>query len=83
MPRATKPVEIGTIYSKPTKCLHCHLVVEMFHDAAADPRKGAWECPQCGHKYLFTHWKIKRAVASRKPVTPGAAKRTREKPEAA
>jgi DNA-directed RNA polymerase subunit RPC12/RpoP len=52
-------------------CLHCHLVVEMFHGAAADPRTGAWECPQCGHKYLFTHWKIKKA--SKKEEKPEAA----------
>ncbi|MBI4475058.1 MAG: DUF3175 domain-containing protein [Acidobacteria bacterium] len=37
-------------------CLHCHLVVEMFHEAGADPRSGAWECPKCAHKYPFTHW---------------------------
>jgi DNA-directed RNA polymerase subunit RPC12/RpoP len=32
----------------------------MFHEPDADPRTGSWECPQCGHKYLFAHWKIKK-----------------------
>lgn len=48
------------IHSHPTMCLHCHLIVEMFHERGADPVKGAWQCPRCGHKYLFSHWKIKR-----------------------
>jgi hypothetical protein len=57
-----KPVVKGDerIYSHPTMCLHCHLIVEMFHERGADPVKGAWQCPRCGHKYLFSHWKIKR-----------------------
>ena len=25
------------IYSHPTMCLHCHLIVEMFHERGADP----------------------------------------------
>ncbi len=41
-------------------CLQCHLVVGMFHEPDADARKGAWECPNCGHKYPFAHWKIKK-----------------------
>jgi hypothetical protein len=48
------------VHSHPTMCLHCHLIVEMFHERGADPVKGAWQCPRCGHKYLFSHWKIKR-----------------------
>ena len=48
------------IHSHPTMCLHCHLIVEMFHERGADPVKGCWLCPRCGHKYLFSHWKIKR-----------------------
>ena len=48
------------IHSHPTMCLHCHLIVEMFHERGADPVKGAWQCPRCAHKYLFSHWKIKR-----------------------
>ena len=55
--KATKPERI---HSHPTMCLHCHLIVEMFHERGADPVKGAWQCPRCGHKYLFSHWKIKR-----------------------
>ena len=47
------------IYSQPTRCLQCHLVVGMFHGVEANTRKGAWECPNCGHKYPFAHWKIK------------------------
>jgi hypothetical protein len=39
--------------------------VEMFHEPRADPRTGAWECPQCGHKYPFAHWKIKGTKKSR------------------
>jgi DNA-directed RNA polymerase subunit RPC12/RpoP len=54
------PVKPERIHSHPTMCLHCHLIVEMFHERGADPVKGAWQCPRCGHKYLFSHWKIKR-----------------------
>jgi hypothetical protein len=59
---ALKPavVKEERIHSHPTMCLHCHLIVEMFHERGADPVKGAWQCPRCGHKYLFSHWKIKR-----------------------
>src|SRR5204863_457952 len=59
---ALKPVLVKEerIHSHPTMCLHCHLIVEMFHERGADPVKGAWQCPRCGHKYLFSHWKIKR-----------------------
>jgi hypothetical protein len=53
------------IHSHPTMCLHCHLIVEMFHERGADPVKGAWQCPRCGHKYLFSHWKIKRQARSK------------------
>jgi hypothetical protein len=61
-PAALKPVVVKEerIHSHPTMCLHCHLIVEMFHERGADPVKGAWQCPRCGHKYLFSHWKIKR-----------------------
>jgi hypothetical protein len=56
-----KPAEKGeVVHSHPTMCLHCHLIVEMFHERGADPVKGAWQCPRCAHKYLFSHWKIKR-----------------------
>jgi len=55
------------VYSKPTMCLHCHLIVEMIHERDADPAKGAWQCPRCGHIYPFMHWKI-RKQASRKPA---------------
>ncbi len=72
MPTLVSPIKKGFVLSKPTRCLHCHLVVEMSHEPDADPRTGAWECPKCGHKYPFIHWKIKKA-----------AKRTQEKPEAA
>jgi hypothetical protein len=54
------PEKIEHVYSHPTMCLHCHLIVEMFHERGADPVKGAWQCPRCNHKYLFSHWKIKR-----------------------
>lgn len=66
-PGATlKPVEkIELVHSHPTMCLHCHLIVEMFHERGADPVKGAWQCPRCNHKYLFSHWKIKRQARSK------------------
>jgi hypothetical protein len=48
------------VYSKPTMCLHCHLIVEMIHERDADPAKGAWQCPWCDHIYPFMHWKIKK-----------------------
>ena len=48
------------VYSRPTMCLHCHLIVEMVHERDADPQKGAWQCPQCGHIYPFQHWKIRK-----------------------
>jgi DNA-directed RNA polymerase subunit RPC12/RpoP len=59
---ALKPIVVKEerIHSHPTMCLHCNLIVEMFHERGADPVKGAWQCPRCGHKYLFSHWKIKR-----------------------
>jgi hypothetical protein len=72
MPRRASPMKKGFVYSKPTRCLHCHLVVEMYHELSADPHTGAWECPQCAHKYPFAHWKIKKG-----------SKKTEEKPEAA
>jgi hypothetical protein len=28
------------VYSQPVMCLHCHLLVEMFHKRGADPDKG-------------------------------------------
>jgi hypothetical protein len=60
MPRAANDAA-KLVYSQPTKCPHCHLVVEMFHEKGADPVKGAWICPECDHHYLFSHWKIKQA----------------------
>ena len=57
-----KLIENTRVFSQPTMCLHCHLVVGMFHEAGADARLGAWECPNCGHKYPFAHWKIKKQV---------------------
>jgi hypothetical protein len=53
------------VLSHPTMCLHCHLIVEMFHEKAADPVKGAWQCPRCSHKYPFTHWKIKKQARNK------------------
>ena len=63
---ALKPaIKSERIHSHPTMCLHCHLIVEMFHERGADPVKGAWQCPRCGHKYLFSHWKIKKQARSK------------------
>lgn len=58
MPRKVKGA--GQVYSKPTMCLNCHLIVEMFHEGNANPVKGAWQCPQCGRQYPFSHWKIRK-----------------------
>ena len=68
----TKAAKSEMVYSHPTMCLHCHLIVEMFHERGADPVKGSWQCPRCGHKYLFSHWKIKKQVRG-KPDKPEAA----------
>src|SRR5947208_852556 len=46
-----KAPRLDLVYSKPTMCLHCHLIVEMTHEHEADPVKGAWNCPRCGHVY--------------------------------
>jgi hypothetical protein len=56
----TKVIDSKRINSQPTMCLQCHLVVSMFHESDADARQGSWECPNCGHKYPFAHWKIKK-----------------------
>jgi hypothetical protein len=61
-----KTIQEQYIYSKPTMCLHCHLIVEMVHERDADPQKGAWNCPQCGHVYPFQHWKIRKQSQPRK-----------------
>jgi hypothetical protein len=53
------------VYSKPTMCLGCHLVVEMVHERDADPVKGAWQCPRCKHDYPFAHWKIRKQTAEK------------------
>ena len=55
---ATAKAEL--VLSHPTMCLHCHLIVEMVHASDADPQKGAWNCPRCGHIYPFQHWKIRK-----------------------
>lgn len=62
---APKAAGSELVHSHPTMCLHCHLIVEMFHERGADPVKGAWQCPRCAHKYLFSHWKIKRQARSK------------------
>jgi hypothetical protein len=72
MPKAGNDAA-ALVYSQPTKCLHCHLVVEMFHEKSADPVKGSWVCPKCGHQYLFSHWKIKQAKKEPSRRQPKAA----------
>jgi len=57
-----KKATLEKVYSKPTMCLNCHLVVEMMHASDADPIGGAWECPRCGRKYPFLYWKIRKQV---------------------
>ena len=56
------------VYSKPTMCLGCHLVVTMSHDSDADSVKGAWECPRCGHKFPFAYWKIKKQTTEKTKI---------------
>lgn len=56
-----KTESTDVVRSNPTMCLHCHQIVEMTHPKDADPSKGAWSCPRCGHLYPFTHWKIRKA----------------------
>ena len=51
------------VHSKPTMCLGCHLIVRMFHEGDADPLRGAWQCPSCGRRYPFLHWKIRKDLA--------------------
>ena len=53
------------VYSRPTMCLHCHLIVEMVHERDDDPQKGSWQCPECGHMYPFQHWKIRKQSAKK------------------
>ncbi len=65
MRRKTTPERI---YSKPTMCLDCHLVVEMFHGSDVDPTKGAWECPRCGRKYPFAYWKIRKQALDKSKI---------------
>ena len=65
MATKTAPTE-ELVHSHPTMCLHCHLIVEMVHERGADPVKGSWQCPSCGHKYLFSHWKIKKQTRGKK-----------------
>ena len=36
------------------------VIVEMTHAPDADPKAGAWQCPNCRHLYRFTHWKIQK-----------------------
>ena len=63
-----KNTEIGPVYSQPTMCLRCHLIVEMFQERDADPAKGAWQCPRCNRQYRFSHWKIKKQLAQKTKV---------------
>ena len=63
--RKTAP-RADLVYSKPTMCLHCHLIVEMTHEREADPVKGAWTCPRCAHLYPFMHWKIRKQTQTKK-----------------
>lgn len=57
------------ILSRPTTCIQCHLVVEMWHYKGEDENSGSWRCPHCGKEYLFKHWKIKRALTSKHQTT--------------
>ena len=54
------------VYSKPTKCFRCSLIVEMTHLVDADPQEGAWTCPQCNKLYPFRLWKIRKKGGQRK-----------------
>lgn len=67
--RNKENVKSERVYSRPTMCLHCHLIVEMSHQQNADPVKGAWECPRCGHQYRFSHWKIRKQTKKKEAAS--------------
>ncbi len=78
----TKPVKGELVLSHPTMCLHCHLIVEMFHERGADPVKGSWQCPRCGHKYLFSTGRLKsKSVGKQKPRKKFEIKEAQEEHE--
>jgi len=56
-----KSAPLAVVYSKPTRCIKCSVVNQMTHAADVDMKKGGWECANCGHTYLFAHWKIQKA----------------------
>lgn len=58
--RGAEKEDPNLIYSQPTMCLYCHLIVEMTHEVGADPISGAWACSKCGHLYPFSKWKIRK-----------------------
>ena len=43
-----------------------------YQQGYADPKQGAWQCPNCGHLYRFAHWKIqkggKRALTNEQSI---------------
>ena len=47
--------EYAQNHSRPTMCLHCHLIVSMLKNEAGQ----RWECERCGHLYYFRDWDIK------------------------
>lgn len=52
------------ILSRPTTCLHCHLIVQMVYSEDRnrhDDNKGCWSCPVCNKDYPARYWKIKPA----------------------
>ena len=62
--RMSKKVEVSTnlekmVYTQPTMCLHCHLVVEFFHLKDEDEKTGNWTCPKCEYKFRISHWHMK------------------------
>ena len=69
------------VSSQPTMCLSCHLIITMFHGRNADPIKGAWQCPTCGHLYKFAYWKIKKAKQHTRQKTAKELEKEKEKME--
>src|SRR2546425_5577219 len=69
----SKTAKAELVLSHPTMCLHCHLIVEMFHERGADPVKGSWQCPRCGHKYLFLNFPVGEQILMATPwALPGS-----------
>ncbi len=60
-----------SVFSVPTMCLHCHLIVELerrdtITNMGMD--ESVWVCPTCAHEYPAKHWRIKTARRQKVPA---------------